>query len=446
MKKRTRNKLLAFIAVMLIAVLVVMPVSAANGPYQKKNPLTETEVTFTKDFKVRNDCNVPASEFTFTVTPGDAIPFDEQTPELYPVYAGIIPGLTITPLSGTAATAAAGEDSVDAALEYAAQTKAQASHGGDDVTYSTYSGENYYKASKTVTLNFANVEFTEPGVYRYIITETGTDATISVDSTPKTLDVYVEDVSSGTANIYDITGFVMYNGDNLSAPNKDGSDVTTKSYVFTNVYPTASLTFGKEVTGNQGSMDKYFDFTLTMTGPVDAILNADLSKADGTITIPSGKTSPNAATTCINSQTDFDQPTTITLVDDGRGTGTKTVHFYLRDGQYITITGLADGMTYALSENAEEYSSTDSISAGQSGIDKDGDGNKDALTDSVSGTITKDSQGNLISIYTGFTNDKEGVIPTGVILSVAPWAIAGVVILAGVVFFAIRSRKKYEEE
>lgn len=439
MKKRTRNKLLAFIAVMLIAVLVVMPVSAANGPYQKKNPLTETEVTFTKDFKIRNDCNVPASEFTFTVTPGDAIPFDEQTPELYPVYAGIIPGLTITPLSGTAATAAAGEDSVDAALEYAAQTKAQASHGGDDVTYGTYSGENYYKASKTVTLNFANVEFTEPGVYRYIITETGTDATISVDSTPKTLDVYVEDVSSGTANIYDITGFVMYNGDNLSAPNKDGSDVTTKSYVFTNVYPTASLTFGKEVTGNQGSMDKYFDFTLTMTGAVGATLNVDLTKAETSIAA-----NPNAATTCIT--TAKDNPTTIVLDDVEQGNGTKTVHFYLRDGQYITITGLAKNMTYALSENSEEYTSADGISASLSGIDKDGDDNKDALTDDVSGTIIEDTQGNLISVYTGFTNTKEGIIPTGVILSVAPWAIAGVVILAGVVFFAIRSRKKYEEE
>ena len=42
-------------------------------------------------------------------------------------------------------------------------------------------------------------------------------------------------------------------------------------------------------------------------------------------------------------------------------------------------------------------------------------------------------------------NVKEGVIPTGVILSVAPWVIAGIVIIAGVVFFAIRSRKKYEE-
>ena len=117
-----------------------------------------------------------------------------------------------------------------------------------------------------------------------------------------------------------------------------------------------------------------------------------------------------------------------------------------RDGQYITITGLAKNMTYALSENSEEYTSADGISVSLSGIDKNGDDNEDALTDDVSGTIIEDTQGNLISVYTGFTNTKEGIIPTGVILSVAPWAIAGVVILAGVVFFAIRSRKKYEEE
>ena len=437
MKKQTRNKLFAVIAIILIATLTVMPVSASGGAYSRVADTTLDKTTFTKDFKIRNDCNVPASEFTFTVVPGAAIQYDSTKPDLYPVYAGIIPNLVVTPKTGTAVTADAEDTSVAAVLEYASKTKNEAIAGEDDITYGTYTGENYYKASKDVELDFTSVNFTEPGIYRYVITESCTDTTISVDSTPRTLDVYVEDVTSDAGNKLKVTGYVMYQGLVSSAPNKSGDDITTKSKIFTNTFPTASLTFGKEVTGNQGSLDKYFDFTLTLTGPLGAKLNVDLSKAHAT-------TVPNAATSCFTSA--VTQVSSITLDnDDGSGKGTKTVHFYLQDGQYISITGLAEGMGYEVSENAEEYTSADGISDSLSGIDKNGDGNKDALIDPKSGEITKVGD-EIKSVYTGFTNTKEGVIPTGVILSVAPWAIAGVVILAGVIFFAIRSRRKFEEE
>ena len=49
-------------------------------------------------------------------------------------------------------------------------------------------------------------------------------------------------------------------------------------------------------------------------------------------------------------------------------------------------------------------------------------------------------------VYTGYKNSKSGAIPTGVILSVAPWVIAGAVIIVGIVFLVIRSRKKYDAE
>ena len=70
-------------------------------------------------------------------------------------------------------------------------------------------------------------------------------------------------------------------------------------------------------------------------------------------------------------------------------------------------------------------------------------GSEDAVTDTgntVTGTMTED---NTIITY---TNNKEGIIPTGVLLSATPWIILGVVLIAGIVFFAIRSKKKYEDE
>lgn len=452
MKKRTRNKLLAFIAILLIAVLVVMPVSASGDPYQRQATTNLESTLITKDFQIRADCNVPTATFNFKVEPGSAIQYSASTPTLYPVYAGVIPGLVITPLTGNAATAGTDATSVEAGLKYNAQLKSLAAANGDQVTYTseTDTGTGYYIVSKTVTLDFSGVTFTEPGVYRYKITESGSDTSISMDTTVRTLDVYVKDSELTTGNYLEIFGYTMYKGEVSVAPNSDGSNIDTTTYAktstFTNTYPTASLTFGKEVTGNQGSRDKYFDFTLVMTGPIGAKLNVDLTKANDRITIPENKENPNLATTCINSATDVTQVSSIELTDNGSGTGTATTHFYLQDGQYITINGLAKGMTYAVTENAEEYTSTPGITAANSTFNKDAVDGYDALSDATSGDVPLDAQDNPLSVYTGFTNNKTGAIPTGVVLSAVPWVIAGVVILAGIVFFAIRSKRKYEEE
>ena len=45
-----------------------------------------------------------------------------------------------------------------------------------------------------------------------------------------------------------------------------------------------------------------------------------------------------------------------------------------------------------------------------------------------------------------FTNTKQGVIPTGIILSAAGLIVVAILVVAGVVFFGVRSRRKYEEE
>ena len=102
-------------------------------------------------------------------------------------------------------------------------------------------------------------------------------------------------------------------------------------------------------------------------------------------------------------------------------------------------------MHYTLSEDSEDYNSAEGIAKADSSFDIDNNGENDALTGALDADVNKNASGKIDSVYTGFTNTKEGVIPTGVILSVAPWVIAGIVIIAGVVFFAIRSRKKYEE-
>lgn len=489
MKKRTRNKLLAIATAILLAAVMVVPgiggrkVNATPIKYSSTDradtSLENTE--FSKNLQIRNDCNIPESTFKFVIEPGQELtPAQAVTDGTLAVIPGIIPGLKMkSKIGGIETTVSADENAteVSADVVYAAQNKSGTI--GDDVTIvETFPDTNHYTATKIMGLDFTGVKFTEPGVYRYYITESDTINNIGVSNDPnpyRTLDVYVEDakeMTTGTTPLYKlkITKYVLYKGkltkgpsnntdpatdvvddntkleDGVTSKHTNGREVAQaeKSVGFINKYPTASLTFGKEVTGNQGSRDKYFKFNLVITeAPENTIFGVNLQNAEIHIA-----QNPNTATTCITAAGGVDNPTTLTAEKDSsdnnkiKAKGT----FYLQDGQYITVYGFAEGMHYELTEEAEDYKSIEKISADESSLDYDDThAGCDALSGETSGEFTATS-GEVNSKYTGFTNDRSGVIPTGVILSVAPWAIAGVVILAGVVFFAIRSRKKYEEE
>ena len=496
MKKRTRNKLLAIATAILLAAVMIVPsltalkVSAApgdpteTGTGYKTSPTDRTETDamkitiFKKNFQIRNDCNIPQSEFVFAITPGSV---EAATTETLAVIPGITEGLQLQPVGETKKTA------TTASITYAAQTKQNlidkqsTPSACDYVTYYAPTGEDYYLAIKEMTIDFSAVVFPEPGVYRYIITESGNNPGVTPDPvSTRTLDVYVVDdtqINTSTNKLekrLKIDNYVLYVGTIEKGPKKgdahpsgttytveDGQtvkeanglepvanattgDVAVKSVGFINKYPSASLTFGKIVKGNQGSRDKYFKYTLNITNGVpNSYLDVDYTYADKSIS-----KNPNAATTCI--EDDITQPSVIQL----DATGGASKDFYLQDGQFIIVNGFIKDMVFNLSEAKEDYDQSFGIAAADSIFDFDGNAGNDAMNAGsfANGTITgtfdtkAPTDPEVVSMYTGFTNTRAGVIPTGVILSVAPWAIAGVVILAGVVFFAIRSRKKYEEE
>ncbi|MBQ5347009.1 MAG: hypothetical protein IIU39_03040, partial [Ruminococcus sp.] len=110
------------------------------------------------------------------------------------------------------------------------------------------------------------------------------------------------------------------------------------------------------------------------------------------------------------------------------GEGDATVSFYLKDGQYIKIPGLPDGYGYALTEDAEDYASSATISAtnGKSG---------DAYSDPANGSSVA------ADIKTGYTNDRTGIIPTGVLLTIAPFAIGLLLFGALIIFFVAKRRR-----
>lgn len=117
-----------------------------------------------------------------------------------------------------------------------------------------------------------------------------------------------------------------------------------------------------------------------------------------------------------------------------------TAEYYLQHGQYITIQGLPEGASYSVTEDAEDYAQTSGITADLSPLNWDGESGNDALADAASGNITD------ADIHTGYTNDRSGTIPTGILTTVA--GSLGVVALGaiGVTGGMIYMKKKKSED
>ena len=335
------------------------------------------------------DANVPNATFAFTVAPGTAIAATENR---VAVLAGIgtptIADVTFAPTDSTTAGLPSDTDTATAGQKYATQT---------------------------ATVDFSGISFTEPGIYRYIVTETATtnQGVTNDESETRTLDVYVTDNDGAL----EVSSYVLHTGTDAPAAGADkgsadvsntGDKLGDKSAGYTNTYDTSNLTFSKTVSGNQASRDKYFAFTVTISGAVaGTVYDVDLTKADVNISA-----NPNAATTVIIN--DVTQPTSLKADDNG----TVTQTFYLQHGQEITIKGLAKGTEYAVTENPEDY--------------------KQTAPENASGTIASDD------VTAAFTNTRSGVIPTGVLLTVAPFAAIMAVGAVGILVMVGKKRKRAE--
>ena len=381
------------IMAILMATALIMSIAAISASAEDTyTPVNGTNTQFNKYLVVDSDTNIPAISFNFAVAPGEAVAATSSTPA---VLAGVgAPSIaTVTFTDGQATSTTAPQDLTLA------------------------SGKKF--AVQTATVDFSGVTFTEPGVYRYVITEqetTGAKAVtydtqaVTPGSKVRYLDVYVEDVN----NALTVSSYVMHETTDV-VPNGD-SDIKAddKSSSYVNEISTKDLEFGKEVTGNQGSKDKYFLFTLNITNAqANTTYSVDLTSAEAS----PAKTDATKYDTMTN-------PSSFTTDGDGKA----TVTFYLKDGQYIKIPGLPDGYGYALTEDAEDYASSATISAtnGKSGV---------AYSDPATGSNVA------ADIKTGYTNDRTGIIPTGVLLTIAPFAI-GILLFGALIIFIIAKRRR----
>lgn len=461
---------------MLLGLITPMATKAATFSYTPINgpAATDNEVfKFNKDFVMDKDATIPSATFTYSIVGGTAIDATATTPVVYSGPTGAVIADVVYTVGDTEATV-------------------------------TVDGENK-TATKQTSVDLSAVQFTEPGVYRYIITESGNNNGVTNDPiATRTLDVYVENqtettttyvknddntvvltaeeyeqldanekelytATTETTDVLSIAGYVFYEGTKSDVPASTATEATVKSEGYTNTYDTADLTFGKEVTGNFASLDKYFEFTVVL-GNLEGgtVLVVDVTEADATPHASDATTKTTAA-----------NPTSLTIPESG----TLTQKFYLHDGQYITIKSVPLGMTYTITEDAEDYTANNGITAEVSRLGV-------AHTDSATGTITVGqgttmyrwngtdydtlqeafeawaatleddiefnpdelpeafdyeviiTSGQAEDVKTGFTNTKDVITPTGIstaLTTFLPAIILGVIAGVGIYFF---SRKK----
>ncbi len=403
MKKRFLTLAVALLTLAMIFSFTALPSFAAT--------VNGSNVNFTKYMVTKTDANIPNTTIGFNIVPIAAdIPATANTMAVYRGPAGATVGtVTFGPANTTYTTV---------------QT-------GDDVTLQT--GEKY--AKQTATIDLTNVTFTEPGIYRYELTEgNASDPAVGKDSRTLYLDVYV---TSDNAGVLTVSSTVLHT--NAAAPvrnatsgsndvNAAAAPVADKTTGFVNHYPTQKVSFSKAVSGNQASRDKYFAFTITI-GNVTAgnIYEVDLTNADASIAA-----NPNAATTTIASA--VTQPASLTVP---AGATSVTQTFYLKHGQSIDVLGLPMGATYDIVEAEEDYTPAVVVTGD---IDTQNNDAVEAVITAnheVSGTLDADDT----NIVAAFTNTRDGIIPTGVIMAIAPFAI-GLFLFTAVIVFIISKRKR----
>ena len=398
-------------------------------------PVTGDEFTFYKYLIIDQGETIPTATFSFTIEPGTPISLDTSNNTVMEVLAGIgTPTVTTVSFNSSDSTV----NSVTTGDIDVARSASNRATGLNATTgVELGSGEKY--AKKAVTINFSNVSFSEPGIYRYILTETSSTANTALgimndNDVDRVLDVYV--INNGSGSLV-VDSYVLHiNVDDVAINGTMGSnDVATnhaalpdKTDGFTNEYHSKDLVVKKEVDGNQASRDKWFDFTVQVTGEgiqdTNSYIVSIADDNDATTTVGNADATSGNNTATIENNRGKTNPTSVLGSELKSG-----VHFYLQHDQSIAIRGLSPNTTYTVTENAEDYKS---IASGVSGY-----------TAATIGSVGTVAGANKV-IQTSYKNQRNGIIPTGI----ATHMILGIVvmILAVVIIFGVYLKYRNKKE
>lgn len=383
------SKILSAVLVLILALTMAMPAMAATPDNLNATGAVEID----KKVKVDQYAVLPGVSFNFTL--GVATPAIDG----FTGHAGV--GLDKIEVTGS--NASYNKDSHVITLPYS----------NADLTAARTDDNNYITKGFVIDftkIGFAEGGFNEPGVYRYTVKETGgTDTTGAFGYDTDTtyyIDVYVgyaEDSDQLSILSVIVTNSGSYTIDTTNSEQNDGygsvegkKDATpdgnstsgftpknTSGAVITNTFNTHDLTVTKTVSGNQGDKSKKFTFTIEIEGLV----------AEATYTV---------------------QGYSGTVTADGTGKIVLT-DVKLADGESVVFKDLPKGAKYKVTET---------------------DGTGYTVTGQVTtATAIGDTDANVT-----VNNEKDGTIPTGILLTIAPFAALMIIGLVGVI--VILKKKK----
>ena len=421
----SRKKLFTKLGAIALTASMLFAMSAPAFAATTYTPVAGRTFNFSKYLIMSKDTQTPAVSFAFSIAPGTAIAAGAKNME---VLAGVgTPTVSAAAFTlGQQTKTSAGDTDIDVK-----RTAAERVSGATD---GVQLDANEKFATSTATVDFSGVTFNEPGIYRYIITETASEANaakgiVNDTDVDRVLDVYVTDKGDGTL---EVSQYVMHTNvsDPVLGPDNGSNDATPlgdKTDGFTNEYNTIDLAVKKEVSGNQASRDKWFEFTIKLTGAADDASYTVCIADDGVADNVDGNADSQSGSTAATRESNRGKSNPTTVTGAAFKAGQK---FYLQHGQSVVVRGLAPDVTYEVTEDAEDYKSTPKVVSG--------------YTDETSGTMGTIAGDDGV-VMTSYKNTRGGVIPTGVAMSIG----AGLVVVgfgaAGTALF-MRKRKEDDDE
>lgn len=249
-----------------------------------------------------------------------------------------------------------------------------------------------------VNIDISELEFTTPGVYKFSLTEVSSDANNPAyllgitDENPYSVYVFVQDVE-GSGII--ATGAELVKGTEATNDTSKKADSITNYYMTTPTGVTPnSVTVDKTVTGTMGDKSNPFQFTVTI-----------VAEGNRTFSATKGR-----------------EPINVEKSEDAENTYTVTTT--LANGQNFVINGLLNGDKYTVNE----------VKA-----------NLDGYTTTVAGDVTTNNTQVTFDAAAAdtvhYTNNRDAVSPTGIVMNVAPYVLLVVVAAAGCFVF-LRKRRE----
>ena len=388
--KRNSSKILAiFMTLALVMSFAAISASAVTT----YTPVDGGETSFTKYFDVPSTAQIPTVDFAYTIEAGTAVPGGADNAleiKAGPVTANAPTIESAHFTTGMNTTAGTPTDETDTTRKYAV----------DDVV-----------------IDLSGIEFTAPGVYRYKITETASNLPgITNDANSiRYLDLFVFPKESNP-NELEVTTYSLrtvatnftrvYDDENDVYKYQYTEDAENKSSSYTNSMETVDLEFKKAITGNQADKNKQFTFTLALT---------DVNPGAYTVTV-------NRAEVVGENNSTVSSASGVYTINVPVGSTSATATFYLADGDTVTVSDLPVGYGYTITEDSEDYESTASI-----------DGT--VYDDPYTGSAIEDD------VHVGYTNSRIGIIPTGVIIMIAPFVI-GLFAFGAIILFMTSKRRR----